>query len=124
MEDEHGRGEACTKCGKIVYIIIFNEYPLGDGWSHNGTEWSHTDCEDTLAMSGKFTLVEHLPGMIAARIKEYEKDLENLKCLPMANDILQSIETEKIEHGINILKYLIPASQEGKIAKSCQVEST
>jgi len=126
MEDEHGRGESCEKCGKIVYIIIFNEYPLGDTWRTNGTTWHHTNCENTLAMSGKFKMIEHLPLIIHNDIKRLEKELVDIGMDEPSNPdtIMPQINRKVIEHTLNILKHLIPTHTDGIIAKSCQVKES
>lgn len=125
IEDEHGRGQACRKCGKIVYIIIFNEYPLGDSWGHYGTTWEHNDCKDTLAISGKFTMLKHLPSIIHSRIKQFEKELVDIGMNEPSNPnpIMAQIDRDKLEHTLNVLKYLIPTHSDGRIAKSCEVKS-
>lgn len=119
MQDKIGAGAPCSKCGKIVYIAIFNEYPLGDSWTTNGKEWSHKDCKDTLAISGKTKYVEYLPTVIQARIKQERQKLDN-----NVNEVMDThnmIEQDKITYAINIIESIIPKSQKGTIAKSCEV---
>lgn len=123
LEDEHGRGQACDKCGKIVYIVIFNEYPLGDAWGTDGSKWYHNNCEDTLAITGKFTMLEYLPKTIQDNIKQLEKELADCGMNNPSNPnlIMTEINKEKIEHTLFVLKNLIPIRAGHEVAKSCEV---
>lgn len=121
-QDEHGAGVLCKKCDKIMYIAIFNEYPLGDSYSSDGSSYEHLDCNDTLTISKKFTLVEHLPDYIHGKIEALEKEKTRLEIDPSLSEIAKLIEVDKFKGIIFTLQALIPKDKDGKIAKSCRVE--